>query len=107
MGFSIRTGRRRIGAKLHIDFPLNSSMCARMDVDASPTDWQEIIVQLCLEAGRLMEDTSDELARALPAESHTLDQRLQTAREAADDITALLAAAQTLRRRCLGPDGRS
>lgn len=78
-----------------------------MDVDAPLPDWHEIIAQLCLEAGRLMEYTSDELARSLPTDNNAIDQRLRTAREAADDSAALITAAQTLGRRCLGRDAKS
>lgn len=62
----------------------------------SPTD---IIQHLCHEAGRLMEDTSVELALRMPADRDDRRARLQRVRQAADDIAALSAAAEVLHRR--------
>jgi hypothetical protein len=69
-----------------------------MDDDRSSPDSHEIIGHLCLEAGRLMEDTSVELARALPADASALAGRLSRTRSAAQDSLWLLLAAQVLQR---------
>ncbi|ANY19610.1 hypothetical protein A6F68_01091 [Tsuneonella dongtanensis] len=59
----------------------------------------KLIERLCLEAGRLMEDTSVDLALAMPG--HPRDRRayLQRLRQTADDMADLLAAAEVLHRR--------
>ena len=67
-------------------------------------DWPEIIAQLRLEAGRIMEDTSDDLAMRLSTKSAAAEALLRKEREAADDIQSLLAAAQVLHRRCVRRD---
>jgi hypothetical protein len=88
--------------KLRLDFPPLSSIRRRMDDDgpASP-DPLELIAHLCLEAGRIMEDTSCELALVLPLDDSAIGARLKMARDAADDILALIAAAQAVYRRQL------
>jgi hypothetical protein len=73
-----------------------------MDDERPSTDWREIINQLRLEAGRIMEDTSGQVAMILPADSDKIAVHLNAVREAADDIQSLLAAAQVLHRRCRG-----
>jgi hypothetical protein len=77
-----------------------------MEDDHPSPDWHEIITLLRLEAGRIMEDTSVELASILPSDHEACAVRLREDREAADDIQALLAAAQILHRRCLGADNQ-
>jgi hypothetical protein len=57
--------------------------------------------QLRLEAGRIMEDTSSELATILPRDHAAIAAQLSEARQTGGDIQALLAAAQVLHRRCL------
>ncbi|MGO8056356.1 hypothetical protein, partial [Rhizobium leguminosarum] len=71
-----------------------------MNNDCSKPDWHEIIAQLRLEAGRIMEDTADELARALPKDHPGIGTAIGYARQAGDDIQSLLAAEQILHRRC-------
>lgn len=61
----------------------------------------ELISQLCLEAGRIMEDTSTELATALPTGPAAIEDPLQEFCDAALDTLALTTAAQTLRCRRL------
>jgi hypothetical protein len=74
--------------------------------NASPKpDWRDIIARLRLEAGHIMEDIADELAGTLPKDTAVLGVALGEARHAADDIQALLAAAQVLQRRCLASNG--
>ena len=72
-----------------------------MTDDLAPPDLFELISQLCLEAGRIMEDTSIELAMALPSDPAATNNRLQGFCDAALDILALTAAAQALHRRCV------
>lgn len=61
----------------------------------------ELLSQLCLEAGRIMEDASPELALRLPTNSRAIQDRLHRARSAGDDIATLIAAAEVLHRRYL------
>ena len=58
-----------------------------------------VIAGLCLEAGRIMENGSPELALTLPESTKRIAQRLTAARQAGEDIAALAAAAQVLLRR--------
>jgi len=85
--------------KLRIDFLSNSSIHPCMDENLASPDLRELIAHLCLEAGRIMEDTSCELALALPTDASAVDTRLGMVRVAADDIQFLIAAAQVLQRR--------
>jgi hypothetical protein len=73
-----------------------------MDDNPPEPDWIEIIMQLRLEAGRIMEDASIDLTRNLPAVEQARDVQLGKDCEAAGDIHALLAAARVLHRRCIG-----
>jgi hypothetical protein len=73
-----------------------------MDDDHSSPDWHGIISKLCLEAGRLMENASVDLARTMPRDVLARADRLGQTQAAADDCLSLLAAAQVLHRRCLG-----
>lgn len=73
-----------------------------MQNEYTSNPFHEIITQLHLEAGRIMEDTTDSIASTLPADDEARSARLCEAREAGDDIQALLAAAQVLHRRCRG-----
>ena len=68
------------------------------DEDTLPA-WYEIIAQLCLEVGRIMEDTSGQLASVPPKDHNARATWLRDVGEAGDDIQALLAAAQVLHRR--------
>ena len=70
-----------------------------MEDEHPPPDVRELIAHLCLEAGRIMEDISFELALALPADDGAVSTQLRTVHEAAGDIQALIAAAQVLQRR--------
>ena len=70
-----------------------------MTDDLAPPDLLVLISQLCLEAGRIMEDTSTELATALPTDPAAINDRLQEFCDAALDTLALTAAAQALYRR--------
>jgi hypothetical protein len=65
-------------------------------------DWLQIIALLRLEAGRLMEDASVELALSLSRADRIRADRLRNDHEIAADIQTLLAAARVLDRRCLG-----
>ena len=59
----------------------------------------DVIAGLCLEAGRIMEDGSSDLALTLPESTTKIAQRLASARQAGEDIAALAAAAQVLLQR--------
>ena len=73
-------------------------MCGPMP-QQPPCPNQDLVAALCLEAGRIMEDESVALALTLPTSSASIAQRLEAAREAGNDIAALIAAAQVLLRR--------
>ena len=78
-------------------------------VPAMPADpdfsARDLIIHLCLEAGRIMEDTSVELALTLPEEQQQRADRLERLHQAGTDIAALAATAQALHRRyCLASD---
>ena len=62
-------------------------------------DCLDVIAGLCLEAGRIMEDGSPDMALTLPESTTKIAERLASARQAGEDITALAAAAQVLLRR--------
>lgn len=70
-----------------------------MDVKGPNPDIHRLISELILEAGRIMEDESPELALRLPLESSLILKRLTNARKAGDDVAQLMAAAQALHRR--------
>lgn len=59
----------------------------------------DLITHLGLEAGRIMEDRSVELALKLPDKKDVQSERLDRAHRAGRDIVALVAAAQALQRR--------
>lgn len=61
----------------------------------------QLISGLCLEAGRIMEDASPELAFRLPTETRAIHDWLDRARSAGEDIAKLIAAAEVLHRRYL------
>lgn len=60
---------------------------------------QGLVFHLCLEAGRIMEDTSVELALTLPEGQVERIDRLDRLHRAGSDIVSLTAAAQALHRR--------
>lgn len=78
-----------------------------MDDEGIAPDWQEIISQLRLEAGRIAEDVSVELAMRLPVGGQGREKRLRDECETANDMQVLLSAARVLLRRCLKDSGRS
>ena len=86
------------GRKIRLDFAREPSMCTDVHLDP-PHRRHEVIASLCLEAGRIMEDESTDLALTLPASAASIAARLATARQAGEDIAALAAAAQVLLRR--------
>ena len=75
-----------------------------MPAEPDPAN-SELIARLCLEAGRIMEDTSVELALILPSDLDERTARLARLQIASPDIQALAAAAMTLHRRCLDHSG--
>lgn len=62
-------------------------------------DQLELIERLCLEAGRIMENMSPSLARAIPSDDVEIATRLDELAQAADDLAAISQAAQVLQRR--------
>lgn len=60
---------------------------------------QLLVQHLCLEAGRLMENTSAQLAHALPTDPDERSAHLQRFQDAAADISSLMDAAEALNRR--------
>ena len=75
-----------------------------MDDDQAPPEAPQLIAALCLEAGRIMEDASSDLALSPPGDERAIGSHLLNARAAAEDILAMLAAAQALHRRSARPD---
>lgn len=67
----------------------------------------DLISRICLEAGRIMEDTSAELALSLPTSTMGVERRLETLRQASLDIAAYSAAADALHRRANDSAARS
>lgn len=61
--------------------------------------YRDLIQHLCVEAGRIMEDESPELALNLPASQSAIATRLEAMSQAGSDIAALAAAAEVLLRR--------
>jgi hypothetical protein len=57
---------------------------------------RELVQLLCLEAGRLMEDTSADLALVLPVQGDLMEKRVGHLQRAALDILALANAASAL-----------
>lgn len=82
--------------KLRLDLTGAVGMCPDMSEDPGIA---ELVQRLCLEAGRIMEDESPALAMAQPTSSDRLAARLIRAREAGEDIAALVAAAEVIARR--------
>lgn len=69
-------------------------MCENSDADHA----RDLIQGLLLEAGRLMEDGSPELAMNLPLERGSVAGRVDRLHRVATDILALATAAQALAR---------
>lgn len=63
-----------------------------------------LIQHLCLEAGRLMENTSAQLAQALPAGPVERAAQMLRIQQASDDISSLVDAASALDRLAREPD---
>jgi hypothetical protein len=84
--------------KISLDFPRPVSMCALMPRHPQPTH-RALVVALCLEVGRIMEDESVAFALPLPTPHEKIAERLVIARQAGEDIAALAVAAQVLLRR--------
>ena len=72
-------------------------MCVAM-AEPSDSGVTQVIELLLLEAGRIMEDASVDLALALPVEPQLLHNRIANLAAAAAEISSLAAAAQTLLR---------
>ena len=70
-----------------------------MEEDGPNIDTHRLTLELLLEAGRIMEDVSPELALRLPLERSLILERLTGAGQAGSDIAQLVAAAQVLQRR--------
>lgn len=65
--------------------------------DDLPTEINlDLIQQLCLEAGRIMEDVSAEMAIALPRSLEAVNTRVDQLCTAAEQITTLANAARSL-----------
>lgn len=73
------------------------------DIDPA-LSYHELISRICLEAGRIMEDTSGELALSLPTGTVAVERRLDTLRQASADIAAYSAVADALNRRANDSD---
>lgn len=83
--------------KLVLDFVARPHMCVAM-AEPSDSGVTQVIELLLLEAGRIMEDASVDLALALPVEPQLLHNRIANLAAAAAEISSLAAAAQTLLR---------
>jgi len=86
----------RTATKLDIDFTTSVRMVRPVPNDPAPDCNRDLIQELCLEAGRIMEDTSAELARVLPHSPREIALRVERFREAAETILALAMAAHAL-----------
>ncbi len=82
-GYGLRRTRRHGGG-----------MCENCDIEPA----RELIQGLLLEAGRLMEDESPELAMILPREPALIAARVDRLHRVATDMLALAVAAQALAR---------
>lgn len=91
-------GAKRTSRKLGLDFVGVEGMCPDM-VDGSQSDFAALVQRLCLEAGRIMEEESPALAMALPRLGDDIAARLACARQAGEDIAALMAAAEVFAKR--------
>lgn len=90
--------------KLRLDFPGLGRMCRRMANFHSELSNRELISRISLEAGRIMENLSGELALALPSGTVGVEKRLDMLRQASLDIAAYSAAADSLHRRTCHSD---
>jgi hypothetical protein len=59
----------------------------------------QLVVELCLAAGLILEDASVACAQVLPKRGPGRRARVQSLRQAGEDIAALLSAAEVLNRR--------
>lgn len=71
---------------------------ATMSSNTNTVNTRDLIEGLCLEAGRIMEELSADLAIPLPDQPSVVDTRLEQLLRAATTIMALAQAAQTLAR---------
>lgn len=71
---------------------------ATMFSNADTAHTRDLIEGLCLEAGRIMEELSADMAIPLPDQPSVVDTRLEQLLRAATTIMALAQAAQTLAR---------
>lgn len=83
--------------KLRVDFSPPASMCAGMS-HADDDSRSELIQQLLLEAGRLMEDASPDFAVALPDAVECIEARIALLEAVASDLQSLAVAARALLR---------
>lgn len=67
-----------------------------MPDDLPPEMNLELIQQLCLEAGSIMEEVSADMALSLPRSAEIIKARVDVLHKAAGDITALATAARAL-----------
>ena len=70
-----------------------------MNADGPNLDIHRLISELLLEAGRIMEDVSPDMALRVPLDRGLILERLTSARQAGYDIAQLVAAAGVLQRR--------
>lgn len=93
-----RTAQIGRSEKLRLDFFAIRRMVRDMPTEPDFST-HDLVAYLCMEAGRIMEDTSVELALTLPEEQQQRTDRLDRLHQAGSDIVALAAAAQALHRR--------
>lgn len=67
------------------------------DATLSPHN-RELIQDLCLAAGRIMEDVSAEMPLTLPDDHTSIAERVELLHRAAEDMVALASAAKALLR---------
>jgi hypothetical protein len=79
--------------KLRLDFARGSRLHCGMEIGAQQT---ELIQRLLLEAGRIMEDASPELALKLPGDPAEVRKRIDQLATNASALSALAAAAHAL-----------
>ena len=70
-------------------------MCGWEDTQVAPED-NELVGQLIVRAGMIMEDRSEEFISRLPAEERVVAARIELLRKTGEQLVALATAAATI-----------
>lgn len=95
---SLLRAQSGLAEKLRLDFRKRRTTVSGMPppLDQATAD---LIMQMCLEAGCIMENESTELAMVLPSSMSEIADRIARVREAGADILALAVSAEVILRR--------